>query len=481
MKKNSLLIVLGMFISFFASAQKNAYDIKIKLKGAEPDKYIHLAHYFGYNQYLKVDSAKLENGVINFKGAEPLKGGIYLIVLSAQKYYDFLISGTEPSMEIEADTTDFVKSVKFTGSKENDILFGYRKFLDDKSTQAMAIQKTAQTGDAAAKEVAKNQMMKLQDEVTAYMKDVTDNKKETFAAKIIKSNIEPELPKEAPKLANGKSDSTFLFNLYKKKYFENIDFSDERMLRTPFIQSKIEKYFKDLVYQVKDSVNADSDKILKLSKKNTEVYRYVLWMLTNKYENTDIVGLDGVFLHLAQNYYLKDATWLDSTQRAKFQERVNILKPLETGKIAPTMILSDTLGVEQNVILNSKGKYTILYFYSPTCGHCKDHAPELVKYYDENKAKGVEVINIVIDHEDKQLEQVKTFINTYKTGKMKNFWDMRNRYYFKNTYDVYSTPTSIILDSEKRIIGKRIPIEEFNKFIEFHEKKKEAIKATSGK
>jgi hypothetical protein len=35
---------------------------------------------------------------------------------------------------------------------------------------------------------------------------------------------------------------------------------------------------------------------------------------------------------------------------------------------------------------------------------------------------------------------------------------------------VYATPTSFILDSEKRIIGKRIPIEEFDRFIEFHER-----------
>jgi hypothetical protein len=35
----------------------------------------------------------------------------------------------------------------------------------------------------------------------------------------------------------------------------------------------------------------------------------------HKYETTEIVGLDAVFIHLAENYYLKDADWLDSTQR----------------------------------------------------------------------------------------------------------------------------------------------------------------------
>ncbi len=473
MKKNVLIIFALLLFATKVISQTAGYDIKVKINGVEPDKYIHLAHYYGYNSYIKVDSAKNVDGFFHFKGKENLKGGIYLIVLNAAKYYDFLVTGNENKMEVEADTTDFVKSVKFMGSKENDILFGYRKYLASKSDEAMAIQKELQTQkDPVVLELNKSKMNKLQEEVTAYMNTVTKVNEKSFAAKIIKANIEPELPKEAPILANGRRDSTFLFNLYKKKFFDNIDFSDDRMLRTPFLQSKVEKYFKDLVYQITDSIIVDADKIITLSKKNKDVYRYVLWMLTNKYENTDIVGLDGVFVHLAETYYLKEADWLDSTQRAKFKERVSIVKPLMTGKLMPPLLLSDTLGLEYNV-MNGKAKYTILYFYSPDCGHCKDHAPELVKFVDENKSKGIEVLNIAVDYD---LDKIKKFASTYKTQKMRNLWDAKNRYYFRNYYDVYSTPTSFILDSQKRIIGKRIPIEEFSKFIEFHERKEDALK-----
>jgi peroxiredoxin len=275
------------------------------------------------------------------------------------------------------------------------------------------------------------------------------------------------VPNEDPILPNGKRDSLFRFNMYKRKFFENIDFSDERILRTPFLQSKVEKYFKDLVYQVTDSINTDADKVLKLSKKNKEVYRYVLWMISNKYETTDIVGLDGVFIHLAEDYYLKDADWLDSTQRAKFRERVDILKPIQTGKVMPNFILEDTTG-RVRTVFDTKAKYTVVYFYSPDCGHCRDHAPDLVKFHNENKSKGIEVYNISIDHDKKKTAE---FIKTYKTGNMINLWDAKTYYDFRKKYDIYSTPTSYILDSQKRIIGRRIPIEEINKFIEFHEKK----------
>jgi thiol-disulfide isomerase/thioredoxin len=482
--KIRFFLFLGLIFSstFLWAQEKTAYKIEVKLKGVEPGKTVHLAHYFGYNQYLKVDSAKLENGVLTFKGSEPLKGGIYLIVLNPSKYYDILVSGTEKEFSVEADTTNFIKSVKIVGSPENELMFAYRKFISDKSEEAMAIQKQMQVQkDPAAMELNRNKMKNLQDEVTKYMKSTIANNPNSFAAKIIKANVEPELPNEAPKLPNGKSDSTYLFNLYKKKFFENIDFKDERMLRTPFIQTKVEKYFKDLVYQVTDSINVDADKVLKLAKTNQDVYRYVLWMITNKYENIEIVGLDGVFVHLAENYYLKDADWLDSTQRAKFKDRVDILKPILTGNLMPPLILQDTLGRDVN-LYDLKAKYTIVYFYSYDCGHCKDHAPELVKYYEENKNKNIVIYNASIHttgDTKEELSKTKEFIKTYKTGNLINVLDSKLRYDFRKKYDIYSTPTSYILDEQKKIIGRRIPIEEFNKFIEFHEKKKESLKKTS--
>jgi peroxiredoxin len=455
-------------------AQTPTYNIKAKIIGLPEDKTIYLAYYYGNSQYLKMDSAVAKNNFVEFKGKEELKGGIYLIVVNSGKFYDIIVSGTEKNFSLEADTADFVKSVKFTNSPENDLIFNYRKFLAQKSEQAAEYQKVFKDkkDDKEAVKAAGEKLMGLQTEVNAYIKNVSNNNPTMFAAKVIKANVEPEVPSEDPILPNGKRDSLFRFNMYKRKFFDNIDFSDERILRTPFLQSKVDKYFKDLVYQVTDSINVDADKILKLAKKNKEVYRYVLWSISNKYETTDIVGLDGVFIHLAEDYYLKDGDWLDSAQRAKFKERVEILKPIQTGKVMPNFILQDTTG-RVRTVFDTKAKYTVVYFYSPDCGHCRDHAPDLVKFYDENKPKGIEVYNISIDHD---LKKTADFVKTYKTGKMINLWDAKTYYDFRKKYDIYSTPTSYILDSQKRIIGRRIPIEEINKFIEFHEKKVNAEK-----
>lgn len=456
-----------------------AYDIKVKFKGIETSKSVQLAHYYGNAQFLKVDSAKAENGVIRFKGKQGLQGGMYVIVLSPSVYYDFLISGTEPQITIEADTSDFLNTVKFTGSKENEILYNYRKYLADKTKEAMEIQKVLRTSkEPAVIEENKSKMKVMQEEVNAYIKNTVKTYEDTFAGKVIKINMEPELPTEVPLLPNGKKDSTFMYRTYKGKFFENVDFSDERMLRTPFIQNKVDKYFKDLVYQVTDSITTDADRVLRLAQKHKDVYRFVLWMMSNKYENINVIGLDGVFVHLAENHYLKNADWLDATQKAKFQERVDILKPIITGKVMPLLILQDTLGRDVN-LMDVKSKYTLVYFYRYDCGHCQDHAPDLMKFYEENKDKGFAIYHAGT-HETGdmkvELEKTKAFIKKYKTDKLINVLDIKLRYDFRKRYDVYKTPTIFVLDSEKRILAKGIPLEDVKGFVEFHEKKLAAKK-----
>src|SRR5690606_29739006 len=171
-----------------------------------------------------------------FHGESPLKGGIYLFVISPSKYYDFVVSGDEPAFSFEADTANFVGTVKFKGSKENDILFGYRRFLQDMNKKAESLSKDA----ASSPEDKRTKMNGLQDEVNAYMDKVATEHKNTFASQVVAANREIQIPKEIPLNADGTKDSTFAFRYYKAHFWDNINFADGRILRTPFLQTKLE-------------------------------------------------------------------------------------------------------------------------------------------------------------------------------------------------------------------------------------------------
>ena len=466
--KRIFFLTLLLAAVLTAGAQQK---LTVKMQVPDAGKYIQLAHYFGYKQFQKVDSAKVDaDGLLRFSSdPEGWKGGVYLVVISPSKFYDLVISGKEDDIYMELDTADYVGSVKFRNSEENNLLFGYRKFLNDKMKAGEGLQAQLKSEQDPGKAAALRQQLEaLQKEVNGELKRRAELHPELFAARVLQANLEPELPEKPPLLANGRPDSTFLYREYKRKYFDHLDFSDERMIRTPFLESRVERYFNTMVYQRADTLKKETSHVLSLARKNKDVYRYVLWYLTNKYENTDVVGLDGVVVHLYENHYLKDADWLDSTSRARFVERLSVMKPLETGKVMPALSLKDPEGKTHN-LYDVKAKYTIVYFYSPTCGHCKDHAPELVNYQDENRSRGIVVWNVASDVE-RNFEEMKSFIATYDMGRITNLYDPERKYDFFHRYDVYSTPTLYILDEQKRIIARRIPIEELNGFIAHYEK-----------
>lgn len=462
------LLVFCCLLHFSGMAQQKL-TVKMPVPAGNP--HLTLAHYFGYKQLTKVDSVQAgPDGNFTFtSGPEGWKGGLYMVMVSPAKYFDLVLSGKENDIHMEFDTTDYVGTVKFKNSAENDLMFGYRKFLTQRMKAGEALQAKLKEEKNPAKSAAlQKELEGMQKEVNTELKRLSSASSGVFAGKLLRANIEPEIPEQIPVLPSGKKDSTYPYRMYKAQFFNNLDFSDDRMIRTPFLESKMERYFSTLVYQKSDSLKKETDAVLKRASANKDVYRYALWYLTNKYENTDVVGLDGVLVHLYENHYLKNGDWLDSASRARFQERLAIMKPLETGKVMPSLVLKDAEGKVRD-LAGQKAKYTVVNFYSPTCGHCRDSAPTLVKFQDDHLKQGIVVWNVATDQE-RDLEEMKKFVKEFDAGRLLNVYDPERKYDFFTRYDVYSTPTVYILDERKRIIGRRIPIEEVMGFIQHYEK-----------
>lgn len=462
-----LYILPLLLITVFTHAQQT---ITVKMDSYDPEQTVLLAHYYGYKQFIKVDSSNFDNGVLTFKSNDDQwKGGLYLVVMDQSKYFDFVVSGDEGDIYMEFDPEDYINTVTFKNSNENDAFFEYRRFLEKESKKAGAIQVQLQSeSDPAKVNELRNELTGIQKEINQGVKKYAGQYSHLFASSLIKANLEPELPSEPPLLPNGRPDSTYMFRAYKAQFWNNINLGDERMIRTPFIESKVEQYFNNLVFQRSDSLIKDSDLVLNKALEDNDVYRYLLWYITNKYENTDIVGLDGLVIHLYENHYLKNGDWLDEGQRQRFEERLATIKPLETGKVMPPLILKDPQGNNHD-LYDVKAKYTIVYFYSPTCGHCKDSAPAVVKYHNENKDKGIAFWNVSTDQDEGSAEMRK-FIKEFGMEDVINLHDPDHNYNFYYRYDVYATPTLFILDEDKRIIAKRIPVEELSNYIEHYEK-----------
>ena len=116
-----------------------------------------------------------------------------------------------------------------------------------------------------------------------------------------------------------------------------------------------------------------------------------------------------------------------------------------------------------------KAEYTVVYFWSATCGHCKKATPKLWEYYKKVKDKGVEVYTICIDKDDKEY---KKFINKYgftwintRDDDKKNMDMFASTHAYRTCYNVFSTPTIYILDKDKKIIGKKVDVDIVKKIL----------------
>lgn len=452
------------------------YNIKIKVKGLKEGQTCLLANYYGDKQYIK-DSAKVDSkGEVVFKGELKYDQGVYLFVPPSKKYFDFIMDAGQ-HFTLETDTADYIHTMKVKGSDENKFFYDYQLFMASKQKQIEPLRelykKTNKTNTDSTK-LLQEQMSAIDKEVKDYKDNFIKSHPGTFVAKLLKAMDRVEIP-EAPLLANGKKDSTFGYRYYKAHFFDNMDFSDDRMLRTPIFHTQIKEYMDKMTPQIPDSISISTEYLAEKAKANPEVFKYIVYWLTYTYESSNIMGMDAVFVNMVEKYYVtKQAYWVDSAQLAKITNRAYTLKPLLLGKKAPPIVMPDMNG--QSVSLyDVKAKYTIVVFWDHGCGHCKKEIPKLSNVYKTKlKDKGVKVY--AIETEDKP-DDWKKFINDNKLEWINVHQpDAYQRAVTKKIYDIYSTPVIYLLDENKIIKAKRIDSEQIGDLIELLEKEKERAK-----
>ncbi len=477
-----LMLMLPAFTQKPSVGEKKEFNLQFRIKGLQ-DTIIFMANYYGGKQYYK-DTADVNNeGYFSFSGMKDYPSGIYMMVLPDRKsYFEFIINETEFTMETERG--NLVNAMKIKGSKENEAFYQYMQYLSDKQGEAKPIkEELGKTDDDKKVEELKEKLNQLDKEVKAWQKDFLETNKETFAAKVFSTTPDPEIPEDLP-IKEGEDADKAKFKYFRNHYLDNIDFSDDRLVRTPIYHNKLEYYIKKLTPQIPDSINKAADNIIGKAKASDELFKYSVHYITNTYEKSKIMGMDAVFVHMVENYYMSgEAFWVDSTNLGKISERAMTLKPLLLNKVAQNIILPDTGGKWHN-LHSIDAKYTVLYFWDSGCGHCKKATPKLKKFYEDFKDEyKMEVFAVGTELEIKDWKKyVKDnklpWINVSDTPEInKNAYDYLakgvttlNSLNFRDVYDIYSTPVVYILDKDKKIIGKRLSVEQIEDFIKDMEK-----------
>ena len=482
--KKSLLIVALLLISvsqLFAASAYKSYHIKLKITDindtiANHDTMIYLLHYYGKGRptIFKLDSARIDKvGNAEFKSNDSnFVGGIYIMLLSNRKAdFEFLLNKGD-DMSITVDLSKLPDAVKFKGSPENDRFEEYIGFLKDYSKDQDKLKKELESAKTKEDTTSiRNRSIAQAKKLTNYRRDYMKNNPGSLLAGVFGGMEVPEVPEGQHFLEDGKTkDSTFAYRYYKGHFWDGFNFQDDRMIYTPLYDQKLEEYFSKLIVPIPDSIEHEADIILKKAKGTKDVFHYSLWWLTRYVENSKIMGMDEAFVYLVENYYMKgDAFWLKSDELAKYLDRAQKIAPNVIGNLAPEIKTPNVVTKKEESLHGLKAKYTLVVFYSPSCGHCQHELPELDSVYNEVlKAKGVKVFTVATEGEEKAITD---FITKNKLESWTNTWNPDHTSDYHSKYDVYSTPTIYLLDEKKIIRGKRLDHSNIGGLVEMLEKK----------
>jgi peroxiredoxin len=258
------------------------------------------------------------------------------------------------------------------------------------------------------------------------------------------------------------TDSAFAFRYFKTHYWDQVDFSDNRLLRTPVLETRLDRYFSQLVPPVVDSINAEADQLLARASADKEVFKYVLWWLTYHYETSPYMGMDAVFVHLVEKYYMTgQAYWLTKEQTDKIVQRAAQIAPNLIGNKAPDLKLR-TPDMKPLSLWNVKADYTILIFWDPTCGHCQVVVPQLDSAYNDWKQQGVKIVGVLAGGTAQQWQD---YIRENHLEDWINAWDPDRQSGYRRLYDVYMTPVIYLLDAQKKILAKKLDVAQLGSFL----------------
>jgi peroxiredoxin len=465
MRSISFFIFLSLFSLCSSGQVKKGYEISFNINGLS-DSTIFLAYHLGDRQYLKdsVNADKSGHGL--FSGTDTLPQGIYMIVLPGRKYFEILVSGDQ-FFSVTCSYSDYFRTMRFSGSDENSAFIDYQRKWINMQDEAGRINTRLQNSKAindsirVLSELRKNQEEKMK----AYLHNVIDSNKGSLLALLVKAILPVEVPPVVlpPNTINPDSVRWIRSYMYNKDhFFDNIDLTDERLLRTPILQSKLNIFFTNVVIQLADSINREIDKIIKKCSSNYKIFQFVSVYLFNHFRESELMGLDAVMVKIADDIYLSGkADWTTKEWRDNLRQEVDRIRPNLIGMKGHDLVMDSFTGVFVS-LYDIKKDFTILYFWEPDCGHCIEATPKLKAYWDKAKNEGVEVFSVCTQSDKVKWEK---YIRDNNLNWI-NGWDPKRLTNFDYYYNVQSTPGIYILDRNKVIIAKKLPVESIGSFID---------------
>ena len=413
------------------------------------------------DQNFIADTAVMKNGVANFKNENGWPQGLYFMSLPDNQYIQILL-GEDQKFSMECLASDIINSMKVNGSVENELYYKtavYESNMNPK-LQLYSDKMQSSTKDSPEYNEAKAMRNKIDEERMAYLEKIASENPGSLFANFKLGGQNPKLRVDLP--------TELQVPQYRKDFWNNVDFSDRRLLHTPMIGNKLKRYMTELTAQNPDSIIASATYLVDKTENYPEYYKVFTNWIVKQFEPTKTTLMDpeAVYVTMVKKYFtLEKAFWADTIQVNALQGRAHEMAQSLVGGDAPNVISKDQNGKTQD-LLSKTADYLVVYMFNPDCEHCQEQTPKLIDFYNKNK-KEVDVMAIAIETTDAEWKKYVQKLNFPFT----TVHDPTNRSIYAKYY-VDITPELYVINKERKIIGKNLKVFQIQTVIDRDKEKK---------
>ena len=183
-------------------------------------------------------------------------------------------------------------------------------------------------------------------------------------------------------------------------------------------------------------------------------------------------------MHLFENYFSqKKYPWLTEAGTKTITNRAYSLMANIMGSEAADIELPDTAGKTAK-LYSVQAPYTVVVIWDPTCSHCKEVLPKLDSSYMKKwKNMGLKFFAMARETDGKKTDWT-NFIRNYRLNEWTHVYYSKEADQtrtsagipgYSQLYDVQTFPTLYLLDKDKRIIAKKVTLEQIDEILAFRQ------------
>tara|TARA_B100000674_G_scaffold496093_1_gene525297 strand:- start:980 stop:2356 length:1377 start_codon:yes stop_codon:yes gene_type:complete len=442
--KRKFILLFCTLLPFFTFSQQYEKNTKgaVVIKGEFNSSVkvnkgtMYLYELKGNDEYI-LDSTNVQSRTFAFS-KRSLQTGIYRLTFNnSTNALDIVVNSQETDLiDIKLSNYKIKKGYNVVGSIENKIKKSYDIKEASIQQKLKLVRKSSKSRDEKLSE-----MRALNNELYDFGSALHEENPGTYFGMII---------------SQMQSQNTYISHLY----FNDIDFTDECIVRSALLPTRIQTYFQnhsnwpDNKYGFHDAI----DMVMQYAVVNDEVAEFCMYNMLDGFYNTGQTDRKNnpiwqdLCNYIMDEYIFGEGCGDDIEPSQLLKERASHFKNLQLGSVPPNFNAKDINGKNINLQKTcASNKYTVLMFWASHCQHCMAELPGFANWYNSYGKNDIEMIAVSLDGNKKNWESA---INN-------NNFNWTNICQFKVykspiclDFKIKKTPTMFVFNNKMEIVAK---------------------------